>query len=219
MKTLRFLGIAFLFISLHACIVKSIQPFYTDKAVSFDPSLLGKFTDNKQGTWEVLSFQQAFEKDQPDAAKYSKDDKEALKKYGQAYVIKQIKKEKEALFLAVPFKVESELFLDFTPIMYDDSDANTLALQHLLKTHSVAKLNKLENEVLQLQWLDETPLSELLKTGQIKLKHEIVGIDDTLILTATSDELFKFLQKFEKSDIENKWKNAETYSLTRISQE
>ncbi len=216
MKILKFFGVVILLLSLQACIVKSIQPFYVSEAVSFEKSLLGKFTDNKQGEWEIMSFKEAFEKDNSDPSKYSKDDLEALEKYKKAYVVNQIKKEKEAAFLVVPFKVYNETFLDFTPIAFDDSESNALAMQHLLKTHSVAKMNRLENNAIQLQWLDEKPISELFNKGQLKLKHETVGVDETLVLTATSNELYQFLQKFVKSDIEDKWKDSETYNLTPI---
>lgn len=216
MKILKFFGIVLLLLCLQACIVKSIQPFYVSEAVSFDKSLLGKFTDNKQGEWEIMSFKEAFEKDNSDPSKYSKDDLEALEKYQQAYVVNQVKKEKEAAFLVVPFKVYNETFLDFTPIAFDDSESNSLAMQHLLKTHSVAKITRLENNVIQLQWLDEKPISELINKGQLKLKHETVGVDETLVLTATSKELFQFLQKYIESDLEDKWKDSETYNLTRI---
>jgi hypothetical protein len=213
LKTILFLA---LFLVIQSCIVKSIQPFYTSEAISFEPSLLGKFTDNKKGNWEILSFKQAFEKDSPDPKKYSKDDLDALKKYKDAYVINQTKNDKEATFLVVPFKVENHIFLDFTPIAYDDSDSNPLALQHLLKTHSVAKLNKHKDGVIELQWLDEKPIEELLKKEQLKLKHERVGVDETLVLTASSEELHQFLVKFVKSNLENKWNDSETYKLTPV---
>lgn len=216
MKILKFVGVVMILLSLQACIVKSIQPFYVSEAVSFEKSLLGKFTDNKQGEWEIMSFKEAFEKDNDDVKKHSKEDIEALKKYYQAYVVNQVKQEKEATFLMVPFKVYNETFLDFTPIAFDDSDNNSLVMQHLLKTHSVAKMTRLENNVIQLQWLDEKPINELLNKGQLKLKHETVGVDETLVLTATSEELYQFLRKFVKSDIEDKWNNSETYNLTPV---
>lgn len=215
MKNLKYLICLLAALALQSCIVKSIQPFYITEAVSFDNSLIGKFTDNKNGKWEVMSFKQAFEKDNSDSSTYSKDDLEALKKYKSTYVINQIKNEKEATFLVVPFKVGNDILLDFTPIAYDDSDSNPLALQHLLKTHSVAKLNK-QDGVFEIQWLDEQPILDLLNNEQLKLKHEIVGVDETLVLTATSQELYQFLGKFVKSDLKNKWNDSETYKLTPV---
>jgi hypothetical protein len=216
MKVTKHFSFVIVLLMLQSCIVKSIQPFYINEAVSFEPALLGKFNDNKNGSWEILSFKEAFEKDSPDPKKHSQDDIDALKKYKQTYVINQTKNEKEATFLVVPFKVENHIFLDFTPIAYDDSDSNPLALQHLLKTHSVAKLNKQKDGTLELQWLDEKPIESLLKNEQLKLKHERVGVDETLVLTATSQELYQFLVKFVKSDLENKWNDSETYKLTPV---
>lgn len=216
MKVTKHFSLVIVLLMLQSCIVKSIQPFYINEAVSFEPALLGKFNDNKNGTWEILSFKQAFEKDNADPEKISQDDLDALKKYKETYVINQTKNEKEATFLVVPFKVENHIFLDFTPIAYDDSDSNPLALQHLLKTHSVAKLNKQKDGTLELQWLDEKPIESLLKNEQLKLKHERVGVDETLVLTATSQELYQFLVKFVKSDLENKWNDSETYKLTPV---
>lgn len=216
MKVTKHVMLLALILVMQSCIVKSIQPFYTSEAISFEPSLLGQFTDDKNGTWEILSFKEAFEKDNEDVKKHSQEDMEALKKYNQAYVVNHNKNEKEATFLVVPFKVENEFFLDFTPIAYDDSDSNPLALQHLLKTHSVAKLNKQKDGTLELQWLDEKPIEQLLNNEQLKLKHERVGVDETLVLTATSQELYQFLTKFVKSNLENKWDDSETYKLTPV---
>lgn len=216
MKAVKHLSLLALLLVMQSCILKSIQPFYTSDVVSFDSSLLGNFTDNKNGNWEILSFKEAFDKDNKDANKYSKEDIEMLKKYNQAYIVSQTKKERRVTFLGVLFKVENDLFLDFTPIDYDDNNSNPLALQHLLKTHSVAKVNKQKEGVIELQWLDEEPIEELLKKEQLKLKHERVGVDETLVLTASSKELHQFLVKFVKSNLEKKWVDSRTYKLTPV---
>ena len=46
-----------------SCIVKSIQPFYIKNSESFNEKLIGSWSDNKKGSWEVLSFEEEFKKE------------------------------------------------------------------------------------------------------------------------------------------------------------
>lgn len=39
---------------LSSCVVKSLNPFYTKKSISFDKRFIGKWTDSKKGVWTVI---------------------------------------------------------------------------------------------------------------------------------------------------------------------
>ena len=101
--------------------------------------------------------------------------------------------------------VDQHLFLDFTPFEYEDSSLNGLAAQHLLKTHSVTHVDFQKDGTVKLKWLDESVVKRLIDQKKIRIKHEQTGIDEDLVLTASSEELYRFLQKFMASDIEDKW--------------
>ena len=199
-----------------SCIVKSIQPFYIAEATEYQKHLIGEWTDDKKATWTVVSFKDTFLEDNKDWTKVSDEDKVAYQKYKDGYFIIRTKNDNESVFMAMPFKIDEQLFMDFIPFDYEDI-SNDLVSQHLLRTHSVAKIDTLESNTLNITWLDESRLSDLFKKDKLKLKHEKVGIDESFILTATSKELYAFLKKYMKADIENKWESSEKFTLTKTN--
>ncbi len=201
---------------LNSCVVKSLQPFYTTEAISHQKDLIGKWNDNKNYEWEVVSFKQAFLDDNKDFSKISVEDKVLFEKYKEGYFVSLTKKDETSVFLTMPFKVENQLFMDFIPFDYENI-TNDLTSQHLLNTHSVAKVDFEDNKNLKLTWLDEDRLIDLFKKDQLKLKHEIVGFEESFVLTASSEELYKFLKKYINSNIEDKWKSSEKFILTKVN--
>lgn len=198
---------------LSSCIVKSIQPFYTQSSIKFDSKLVGNWVDKKKGEWEIVSFKDEWKKETDPNTKLSKEDKEAYEGYKDGYYIRYIKKEREASFIAIPFLVNDKLFIDLTPFEYNSDDLNKLAAQHLLKTHSAAYV-EFKDENPTLKWLSEKAINNLIRENRLRIKHEKTGIDEDLVLTATSEELHSFLKKFMASNIEEKWNNDVIYKLT-----
>ena len=80
---------------------------------------------------------------------------------GNRWIISQVKEEpmayemtvakdgKSAVFLTHLFQLEGSLFLDFRPLASDGS-VNDLFEMHLLPSHSVAKVVKLNDEVVEI---------------------------------------------------------------------
>ena len=95
---------------------------------------------------------------------------------------------------------------------------NELAASSLLGTHTLARLEVLENGKIQLKWFDSDQIKALFSKNQIRIKHEEVGVNKSLFLTASSTELYKFLKKYTLSEIENKWTTDVEYTLTRTNE-
>jgi len=201
-----------------SCIVKSIQPFYIAESTEYQEQLVGEWVDKKKANWSVVSLKNTFIKENKDWKKATPEDKAALEKYKDGYLITYTKKDDNSayIFMAMPFKVDDQLFMDFIPFNYEET-GNDLVSQHLLKTHSVAKIDETEDDKLKITWLDERRLKNLFEKNQLKLKYEKVGLDESFILTATSEELYKFLKKYMKANIENKWESSEKFTLTRAN--
>ncbi|WP_111684176.1 hypothetical protein [Winogradskyella tangerina] len=204
------IGIALL---LSSCIVKSIQPFYTAESQFFDDRLEGEYITKSKKTWKFVSFKTEWEKENQDQTKLMKEDIEAYERYKDSYVVEYVTKDDDAVFIAMPFKVDDHLFLDFTPFYYEDSGLNSMVAQHLLKTHSAAKVDFNDDGSIKLSWISESVIKRLFNEQKIRLKHEKVGIDEDLVLTSNSEELHSFLRKFMKADFENKWDNDDIMTL------
>ena len=195
-----------------SCIVKSLQPFYIKDKVQFQKKLVGNWIDQKNGVWNILSFKDEWEKENSDQTNLSDEDLKAFENYKQGYYINYSKSEKEASFIGIPFMVNGDLFLDLTPFYYETEEINSLAAEHLFKTHSVAKIDDLGNENFSLSFLSEEKIKPLFSENKIRLKHEFGGSDEDLILTASPEELYEFLKQFNKIDDAEKW-NEDVYKL------
>jgi hypothetical protein len=205
-----------------SCIVKSLQPFYTKGSLSFNKALLGNWTDHKKGQWTVEAISAKFEEDKKAGVEFSKEDLIAHKTYKDGYLINYVQKEKEASFIAMPFKIEEQFFLDFIPIEIEEEEINSLAAEHLLKTHSVSKLDINSNNEVVFSWLSEERLTDLYNENKLRLKHEKIGFQETLLLTASSEELYAFLTKYTKANLfdkydkkDAKWKSSDRLTLTK----
>lgn len=199
---------------LNSCVLKSLHPFYVSSAVSFEKKIVGKWLDNKKGAWEITPLQDEFEKDGP----LSEADIAAFKRYKDGYAIQYIEDDKEAIFIGMPFKVNDHLFIDFNLVEFDDNGLNDLVKSNVIETHTVAKVALLKSGDLDIKWLDESAIETLLEKNQIQIKHEKLGHNESLVLTGSSADLYKFLKKYIESDIEDKWQTSKKFTLKRINE-
>lgn len=235
-KSVILIGIAIL---LNSCIVKSLQPFYTSDSLSYNEKFIGTWVDSEKGEWDIKSFKDGLKdtniskkkiKTSEKDVKYTvkteftefdsdpSDDVTNLTEfYKKGYLISYKDQDKEALFVAMPFKIDNQYFLDFIPFMYDNNSVNELVNQHLMTTHSVAKIDVNSDKEIAFSWLNENKVKELFDNKKLRLKHEGIGLEKDLLLTASSEELYVFLKKYMKSDIEDKWKKADMLTLIKAN--
>ncbi|MCL5247247.1 hypothetical protein M4I21_15600 [Cellulophaga sp. 20_2_10] len=207
--------IAFCVLLFNSCVLKSLHPFYVSSAIFFEKSFTGNWVDSKNGKWDIVALNDEFKKEKEPM---SEEDKKMFQQYKDGYFIKYVEDKKEATFIGIPFKVNNQLFIDFNLFEFDTGELNNLVKSNIIETHTVAKLELLNNGSVSLKWLDEDRLSELFEKNQIQLKHEKVGINKTLVLTGSSKELYKFLKKYLDSDIKNKWETDKKFTLTRANE-
>lgn len=201
---------------LSSCVVKSLNPFYTKKSISFDQRFVGEWTDSKKGTWTVIPFKDEITKENP-IEKMKNEDIQLYNEYKNSYYIQRNYQGEEALFIATPFNVNNQTFLDFYPLEYQD-DINNLLQKHLIYTHSLVKYDVTESGEIEIKWLDEKKVESLFKNKKIKIEHKRIGVlKENFLLTASSKELNKFIEKYTKSKDENKWDTSTKYTLTKTS--
>lgn len=183
MKLKAIISIALVIVLLQGCIVKSLHPFYSKKDLTFRKELLTTWGDQDGGKWDIHA-----SKDSPDAYEmhWSKPNTE------------------EVVFLTHLFTLDDQLYLDFFPVT---AGGNTMALfdMHMMPTHSIAKVQMLTNEEVQILWFNEDWLKLLFDENRIKIPHEVIDDevqrdkdDKTYVLTASTEELQKFILKYGK---------------------
>lgn len=190
-------GIA-LVILMQGCVVKSLHPFYRAEDVVFREELLNSWVDSDGAKWSVRR------------SKFSKSTYEMHWLHNG---------ERDVVFLAHLFKLGEDLYLDFYPEGDNQmSDDFAMFNMHLLPVHSVAKVHVLNNSEVTIKWFNEEWMNSLFEQNRIKISHETLSDDQRVesddpnvknaaksvetqyVLTASTDELQKFLIKYGNED-------------------
>lgn len=195
-KTIVLLGVI-LVLLLQGCVVKSLHPFYHAKDVVFRNELINSWVDSDGGKWSI------------------RQSKLNPKTYEMHWLHNG---ERDVVFAAHLFKLGEDLYLDFYPEednqMPDDFAMFTM---HLLPVHSVAKVHVLNNEQVIIKWFNEDWMNSLFEQNRIKISHEALvensveaddpkikdaakSVETQYVLTASTDELQKFLIKYGNED-------------------
>ena len=173
MKKLNLLLLAGAAALLSACI-PSVNPFYTDKDVVFDPRLLGEWQEkDTRDQPEIWGFEKANEKNY----KLTTTDKEG----------------KRGEFDANLFKLKQELFLDLMPTKcdYATNQADLVSVA-MFPGHLIVRVPQLGSE-LKLAMIDYDWLEKHLKSNPKALAHH--REDDRILLTADTRALQRFVLK------------------------
>jgi hypothetical protein len=210
---------------LSSCIIKSLHPFYTKDIIYFEKKLIGNWIDTENSKWNILPFEEVILKEnkKTNTSELNDDEFRTYEMYKNSYVAYIEKDSTESIFLAMPFKIDNQLFLDFTPIEYirnthiNGNKKSDLYEMHLIETHSLAKVDILSHSEISFKWLSSKKLEELLNENRIKIEHEKVGFGETVLLTASSEELVKFIKKYMASKDEDKWKTDVEFNLKRVN--
>jgi len=211
--------LSLLFLALNSCVVKSLFPFYTNSNIYFEKKFIGNWIDTENAKWEILQFQEVILKENKKnkASELDTDQFRIYNKYKNGYVVYFEKDNTKSSFLAMPFKINNQLFLDFTAIEDNEIEElkNDLYKMHLIGTHTLAKFDFLNENEVAISWFSSKKLEQLLDEDKIKIKHEQVGFAETTLLTASSEELQKFIKKYMDSKDNDKWKTDVEINLKR----
>jgi hypothetical protein len=224
------------FILLSSCVVKSLNPFYTKETISFDKNFIGEWEDSKKGNWKVLKCESVFLSDtktnwepkfvngylenevEVSKKNLSNEDEKLYASYKDSYYILRENKDKKVAFIATPFKINGQTFLDFIPVDTQDNVDNLLE-SHSIYTHSLVKYDIRDNGEIEIRWLDEDKIENLFEKKKIKIKHETIGmLNDKYLLTASSKELQKFVTKYMASNDAEKWETSTKFALHRLNE-
>jgi len=210
-------SLLFVLLLFNSCIVKSLHPFYTKDSITFENKFIGNWKDNNKGTWSVVSFKDYFLKNKKVKRldDLSENQLKEYKKFQNSYIATLSDSKRKSVFRVFPFKINEQLFLDFSILELDSDEIGDLASMHLVGVHSLAKLDFESNNKIIISWFDEEKLSNLLEENRIKIKHEKIEEDGRYVLTASSIELQNFIKNYMNSDIQEKWKTDIKYILER----
>ncbi len=169
MKKLKVFSLIATIALLVFCCVPSIHPFYTEQDIRFESSVLGIWEEDDGTIWDFRS-----------------DDNES-------YTLKYSSDSLTDWFEVNLFELGNFYYFDFYPT--SDLQVTDLMITHLIPVHTLAKVVFSEDEIKVYSMKPEF-ISNLIEQNKIRIKHE--EAEDYFILTASTEELQKFVIKYER---------------------
>jgi len=178
MKRTLLLTAGLALVLLTGCITLSVYPYYTTKDLTFDPALVGIWSepDKTDADSETWTFEKLNE---------------------QAYRLTVKDKDEKTEFDARLFKLKGFTFLDCLPCKHNDYSA---------PCHVLLRLNQIQPQ-LEMHLLDFEWLSNLIEKQPKAIRHTMVVEANakgdnakSFVLTADTSELQKFVLKHLKTE-------------------
>lgn len=169
-------------VSILSGCIPTLNPIYTEKDLVFESELLGTWTKSKPK--EIWTFDQKSETE---------------------YLLTYSKKRKHITFKAHLLKIGESLYLDLYPESPQSDDY--FNHMHLYPVHTFYKI-EMTNDQLTIKALDYSWLEKGIDANQINISH-IKSLDGRILLTATTEELQKFILKY--TDSKEAYKDSSSY--------
>ena len=167
------------------CLVSSLHPFYKSKDKVYDPVLEGNWIDGDSCIWTIEpnevspTFMATPVPDSTFRITYYEDE------------------DSRALLTGVLFRLNGVSYVDFSPAKDEDHFSSDMTGFHHIPVHTLARVQYSSDSIL-LYWYGEDWLNELFEQNRIRISHETVDAPDydRHLLTASTDELQKFIRKY-----------------------
>ena len=168
------------------CPVRSLQPLFSEKDLTYNPALVGKWADGE----DIYSFSRANENEYAILLTEQKPTDSTTNARAEVDTI---------TFVGRLGRLGKNWFLDTYP-------ARETGDFHLLPTHIIAKV-RIEGDTLTLASLEGDWLKKMLKAGH--LRTECTLVDGDVILTGPTKEIQQMVRKY--ADDENAFPGPEKF--------
>jgi hypothetical protein len=195
--------------------VTSLQPLATYDTAIADDRLVGTWNSDGQD-YQVQKFfdSDLFKKIKKEMDKYKGNaDKELSIKemeefapilFFKSYVITYTKDKIDYLMFGSMVKLNGHFFINFAPVDIHTDKNNERAIETIqtdrLATHTIARVQFTNSNTVKLDFIDGGFLYDQVKAGRMKIKNERDDLYDTFLITASTDELQQFIQKYGNDD-------------------
>jgi hypothetical protein len=209
MKKIIIIILVFVCIAQSAC-VTTLQPLVTYDKIITDNRIIGKWKNDEQQIDVQLFSKSDFYKRHKDDFEKELKGKERTDKtmrdsvvYSKSYNIQYVKDGVQYDLLGGLIRINGQLFMDFTPINSapvnnDLSKDISMDPGSSLNANTIAKVEIQSPNTLKIDFIDGGFIYDQVKAGHLKIKNERDELYDTFLITASSIELQKFLEKYGK---------------------
>jgi len=171
--------------AMSSCLVSSLHPFYKEKDKKFDTTMVGNWIDGDSCIWTIHpnmvseGFMEPEIHDNSFKVTYYEDEN------------------KKSILTTTLFQLNGVDYVDFIPDPNEDHCTSDMTTFHHIPVHTLARVQYSKDSIL-LYWYGDEWLNELFEQNRIRIKHETVAgfAYDRHLLTASTDELQKFIKKY-----------------------
>lgn len=190
----------------------SLNPFYLEKNIVLSPEIEGSWTvqplkaksdttQNDQSIWELADTTavwqiKQFISQETMKTKLGKDS--TVFKPLNYYVVKLIGNHPDSAnyqFKLVLFKVRDFLYADFSPLEILALKNSRMARENYLSIHTLARIN-VQNKQFNVSWLGAEYMRSMIENKRVRVKYRYVPDAGRLLLTATSEELTRMIERY-----------------------
>ena len=192
--------------ALSSC-VTSLHPLVTYDQVITEERLAGKWMNDNQ-EYNVQQFvnsgffnehKKEFEAEIAKKEKNSGTIGDSIL-FSKSYVIEYIKNGIQYDLLGSLIRLNGQLFINFSPInskqISDTAKDASLDPGSSLSTNIIAKIQVQNTNALKIEFLDGSFIYDQVVAGRLKIKNERDVLYETFIITASTQELRQFLEKY-----------------------
>ena len=207
MKKIIF-ALSILIVTSTSC-VTSLQPLVTYKTAIADNRIEGIWRqDGQEYIIQNVFNSDFYKKNKKDLEKSRKENKGQLSEkdkkdsvlFSKSHMLKYSKDGIQYLMLGSMIKLNGRLFMNFTPIDLAITDSTMkepeTELSSRLNTYTIARVQFTNANQIKLDFIDGGYLFDQIKAGHIKIKNETDELYDSFLITASTDDLQQFLEKY-----------------------
>ena len=138
--------------------------------------------------------------------------------YSKTYMISYRADSLDYYFIAALIKIGRSFYFDLYPADMGDTTDKPYGRKYssntdYLQTFTIAKLEIAAKDKLLVTFIDGEFVKKQIMEGKVRIKHENDDLFDTFLVTATSSELQRFVEKY--GDDERLFKKKDTVTLNR----
>ena len=189
MKKLIFITVVTGMIALLSGCLSTLHPLFTEKDLVFDPRLVGTWKEGSDGDGKIII-------EQGSASSFGDLPANLQAVANKAYNLTIIDEDGETKYYSFLVRIGKNLYLDYYPAdnarrkQYDE-----FFKQHLVKLHSLYRLDSLDSKSFVVSRFKESFLSDLISNKKIRISHEVL-FDGSYLITASTEELQQYVLKY-----------------------
>lgn len=173
--------------ALSGCL-SALHPLFTEKDLAYDTRLLGSWRAGDGNDTAII--------ERGTAASFAQLAPPLRKLANKAYIVTYRDGKQEVKYYAFLTKLGKELYLDYYPCEdAHQQQYDGFYKQHLVKMHSFYRVRFNDDRSFEISQFGEGFLEELIKSKQIRIRHEI-RFDGSYVITAPTEELQQYVIKY-----------------------